>query len=265
VNDAAGDEEASMPAPSVAESLATRDFATFGADQLDEIQRIAARMARRLTSRPSRRWKPQRRGSRVHLRGVLRQLVKTDGDVAELTFRERKLRKTSVVALCDVSGSMDLYSRFLLQFLYALQRSFNRVETFVFSTRLSRITEQLARQTYREALDELARGVHGWSSGTAIGSSIASFVAEWPRLVDRRTIVSVLSDGWDTGDPAILGDAMRDIHRRAGRVIWLNPLLGSPGYQPLTRGMQAALPHIDVFAPLHNLESMGRLVRSLIL
>jgi uncharacterized protein with von Willebrand factor type A (vWA) domain len=174
---------------------------------------------------------------------------------------ERKLRKTKLVALCDVSGSMDLYGRFLLQFLYALQNSFARVESFVFSTRRSRITPHLVRGSYSEALDALARGESGWSGGTKIGESLAAFVGGWPKLVDRRTIVLILSDGWDTGEPTILGDAMRMLQKRAGRVIWLNPLLGSPSYRPLTRGMQAALPHVDVFAPGHNLEALEDLVR----
>jgi hypothetical protein len=160
---------------------------------------------------------------------------------------------------------MDLYSRFLLQFLYALQHAFARVETFAFSTRLVRITEALAREEYRSALDALARSETGWSGGTRIGASIAAFATAWPRLIDRRTVVIVLSDGWDTGEPEVLGDALRQIHRRAGRVVWLNPLLGSPSYKPLTRGMQAALPHVDVFAPAHNLASLAALGRHLAL
>jgi uncharacterized protein with von Willebrand factor type A (vWA) domain len=258
-------EPGSIPAPSTNESLGARDFATFAPDQLDAIERVARRMARRLTSRPSRRWKPERRGERVHLRGLLRQSLRTGGDVAELAWRSRRLRRTSLVALCDVSGSMDLYARFLLQFLFALQRSFARVESFVFATRLTRVTEQLDRASWREALERLSRDVRGWSGGTRIGESLETFAADHARLVDRRTVVLVLSDGWDTGDPAVLGEAMRAIHRRAGRVIWLNPLLAAPGYQPLVRGMQAALPHVDVFAPVHNLESLERLVRHLVL
>jgi uncharacterized protein with von Willebrand factor type A (vWA) domain len=197
------------------------------------------------------------------MRRTVRRALETGGDLSRLAFRERAMRKTKLVVLCDVSGSMDLYARFLLQFLYALQHSFARVETFVFATRLSRITEQLGRRDWREALGDLARDVSDWSGGTRIGESLARFVAEWPRLVDSRTIVIVLSDGWDTGDPEVLGEAMAALHRRAGRVIWLNPLLGSAGYQPLTRGMQAALPHVDVFASAHNLPSLEALVRHL--
>src|SRR5690606_28874069 len=139
--------------------------------------------------------------------------------------------------------------------------AFGRVERFVCGTRLSRVTEQLRAGVYREALECLARDVQDWSGGTRIGECIAAFEAGWPRLVDGRTAVIVLSDGWDTGEPEVLAGALARIRRRARRLIWLNPLLGSPGYQPLTRGMQAALPHVDVFAPAHDLESLARLAR----
>lgn len=259
--------ESPIPAPSTAEARGARNFASFGSEELEDVARVAARLARRLDARPSRRWKPAHRGDgvRLDLRRTVRLSLKTGGDLVDLARRKRKLRRTKLVALCDVSGSMDLYSRFLLQFLYALQHAFARVETFAFSTRLVRITGALARDSYRAALDELARAESGWSGGTKIGASIADFVDRYPRLVDRRTVVIVLSDGWDTGEPEALGEALRAIHRRAGRLVWLNPLLGSPSYQPLTRGMQVALPHVDVFAPAHNLASLEALARHLAL
>jgi hypothetical protein len=262
--DADGAAPAGVPAPSTHEALAARDFSTYGADELDAIARVAARIARRLTARPSRRWKPAPRGTRLNLRRTMRRALGTGGgEAVSLAWRVRKLRRTKLVLLCDVSGSMDLYSRFLLQLAYALQHAFARVESFAFSTSLHRITPQLARGTYRQALDRLAREVPGWSGGTRIGESVAAFAAGWPRLVDRRTVLVILSDGWDTGDPAVLAEALAALRRRAGRVVWLNPLLGTPGYEPLTRGMQAALPHVDVFAPVHNLESLERLVAHL--
>jgi uncharacterized protein with von Willebrand factor type A (vWA) domain len=261
------EDAASVASSSAAESRGTKDFATFGTDELDEVRRLAARLARRLEARPSRRWRAVRRGDgdRLDLRRTFRLSLKTGGDLVELARRERKLRRTKLIALCDVSGSMDLYSRFLLQFLYALQHAFTRIETFAFSTRLVPITEALSRESYRAALDELARRERGWSGGTKIGASIAEFVERYPRLVDRRTVVIVLSDGWDTGEPELLSAALSAIERRAGRIVWLNPLLGSPGYQPLTRGMQAALPHLDVFAPAHNLASLEALTKHLAL
>jgi uncharacterized protein with von Willebrand factor type A (vWA) domain len=158
---------------------------------------------------------------------------------------------------------MDLYSRLLLQFSYALQNSLARVETFVFSTSLERITRQLKDKSYERALDSLS-GTRGWSGGTLIGPSLSAFNSVWSHLVDRRTIVIILSDGWDTGEPEELAAALATLKRRAGRLIWLNPLLGSANYRPLTRGIQAALPHVDVFAPLHNMQSLRALERHLI-
>jgi uncharacterized protein with von Willebrand factor type A (vWA) domain len=159
---------------------------------------------------------------------------------------------------------MDLYSRFLLQFLYALQGTVARVETFVFSTRLRRITGLLQQGEYAEALRGLAAEVHDWSGGTRIGESLAAFNREYPEMVDGRTVVVILSDGWDTGEPALLDEEMRTLRLRSRKLVWLNPLLGSPDYQPLTQGMQAALPHVSVFAPAHNLVSLRALERHLL-
>jgi len=159
---------------------------------------------------------------------------------------------------------MDLYSRFLLQFLYALQGTVARVESFVFSTTLRRVTDLLREPDYALALRGLSAEVHDWSGGTRIGASIAEFNRDYPELVDGRTVTVILSDGWDTGDPSLLGAEMESLQLRSRRVIWLNPLLGSPGYEPLTQGMQAALPHVSVFAPAHNLAALRALERHLL-
>ena len=260
---APGDETVSVPRDSDREATGGRDLSGLASEELKEIERIAAQIARRLAARPSRRWRLARRGPRIHLRATMRQSLKTGGDAPDPPRRERKRRKTRVVAICDVSGSMDIYSRFLLQFLFALQNGFARVETFVFSTALSRITRDLSGESYRAALAHLSAAVQDWSGGTRIGASLATLNANWSRLLDRRTVVVILSDGWDTGDPDHLAAELRAIARRAGRIIWLNPLLGSPSYEPLTRGMQAAMPHVDVFAPAHNLASLRDLARHL--
>ncbi len=258
-------ESIDVPVASAAESSSEKDFSVFAADELEEIARLSRRIARRLAASPSRRWKPVRRGPRVHMRRTLRQSLKTGGEIIELSFKQRKQNKTRLVVICDVSGSMDLYSRLLLQFVYGLQNSFARVETFVFSTALERITGHLKDASYARALARLSANVRGWSGGTLIGPSIAAFNSEWARLADRRTIVIILSDGWDTGEPEELAASLATLKRRAGRLIWLNPLLGSATYQPLTRGMQAALPHIDVFASAHDFASLRALERHLVL
>jgi uncharacterized protein with von Willebrand factor type A (vWA) domain len=256
-----GDEPLGVPGVSDQEAVMTQDFATFAPDQLDEVLKLTLQIARRLARRLSRRRRPAARRGRIDLRRTFRANL-SRGDLLELRFRRRKRRKVRLVLLCDVSGSMDLYSRFLLQFLFALQHAFGRVETFTFSTRLTRVTDHLRTRSYRQMLRRLTE-VRDWSGGTRIGESLAQFNREWPNLVDRRTIVLVLSDGWDTGEPEVLASALLRIKRRAGRMIWLNPLLGNPSYEPLTRGMAAALPLMDVFAAAHNLASLRALAGKL--
>jgi len=254
-----------VPGASETESAAAKDFSAFGKEDLDEVARLARRIAKRLARDPSRRWRPVRRGSRINLRRSLRQSLSTGGEVIALSFKERKPKRTKLVVICDVSGSMDIYSRLLLQFIYGLQNSFAKVESFVFATSLSRITGYLRNKTYENALERLSAKVRGWSGGTRIGESLAAFNTDWLRRIDKRTVVIILSDGWDTGEPEQLAQAMAQLQRRAGRVIWLNPLLGSSSYAPATRGMQAALPHIDVFAPAHDLASLRALEAHLVL
>jgi uncharacterized protein with von Willebrand factor type A (vWA) domain len=254
-------EPVGLPGVSDLEATLGKDFSAFPADRLEDVERLARELARRLATRKSRRLKPSPRRGRVDLRRTMR-LSLTRGEPIELARRARKILKTNLVVLCDVSGSMDLYSRLLLQFLYALQNQLGRMETFVFSTRLTRITDELRARAYGAALAGL-EGVKDWSGGTRIGECLRAFVQDWRRLLDRDTVTIILSDGWDTGDPAVLSEAMRAIHRRSGKVVWLNPLLGSPDYQPLTQGMMAALPHVDAFLPAHNLESLRALPRHL--
>ena len=257
----AGDKPVGVPAASELEAMAARDFATFSPDQLDEVYRVTLRIARRLARRISRRRRPSTRRGRIDLRRTLRANL-TRGELIDLRYRRRKRKKVRLVLLCDVSGSMDLYSRLLMQFLFALQSAFSRVETFTFSVRLTRVTEYLKARSYREVLRRLT-AVKDWSGGTKIGESLAEFNRGWPSLVDRRTIVMILSDGWDTGDPELLAAELLRIKRHAGRVIWLNPLLGNPSYEPLTRGMAAALPLVHRFAAAHNLAALRDLAGSL--
>src|SRR5687767_11693118 len=234
-SDTPDDETVPLAAPSTRDATGSKDFQYYDDQDVGDLEDAAARIVRRLRSRPGRRWRIARRGPRLDARRIVRLALSTGGDPIRLARRERKRRRTKLVVVCDVSGSMDLYSRFLLQVLYALQHAFARVETFVFSTRLVRISDALSNDSYRAALDALVRveGSGGWSGGTKIGESLEALRVGWPRLFDRRTAVIILSDGWETGDPDVLASALRDLHRRAGRIIWLNPLLGSPAYQPL--------------------------------
>ena len=263
--ESAGDQEEPLEVPGVSDRdvLMDQDFSTFPAEDLDEVARLTVLIARRLARRVSRRRRPTRRAGVMDFRRTMRaNMMKSE--IIELRRRERRRRKVRLVLLCDVSGSMDLYSRFLLQFLYALQNVFGRVETFTFATRLTRVTELLKGPSYRQALRRLT-DVRDFSGGTRIGESLQEFNRSWRHLVDRHTIVLVLSDGWDTGEPDVLASEMLTLKRLAGRVVWLNPLLGNPSYEPLTRGMAAALPLVDHFAAAHNLASLRDLASHLTL
>jgi len=259
-------EELPVPGASAEERLIVKDFGEVNADEVEEIRRLVARIARRLALRVSRRKRQARRSRYVDLRRTFRASLRFGGDPIELVRRRRRIRKTRLVLLCDVSGSMDLYSRFFLQFLYGFHRGFQRVESFAFSTQLTRLTPALRGVNFSRALREAARLAPQWSGGTRIGESLEAFNRMFIRaFVDRRTIVIIVSDGWDTGDVAILDRALAAIKARAARLVWLNPLLGSPDYRPLTLGMATALPHIDRFAPVHNVASLRALERHLIL
>ncbi len=258
------EDERAVPAYSPAEIRTRKDFAAFSADDLEAISELILLIARRIATRLSRRMRPARRGSLVDLRRTMRRSLQYGGDPAPLVWRRRKIRKAKLVLLCDVSGSMDVYSRFLVQFIYALQGTLGRVESFLFSTQLTRVTDALAQRDIKQALQEASRRVPDWSGGTKIGACLHTFNEEYGRrLVDPRTIVIICSDGWDTGDIDLLTSAMRTLRARAGRLIWLNPLLGSPGYEPVTQGMSAALPFVDVFASAHNVRSLRELERHL--
>jgi hypothetical protein len=250
-----------VPGVSDKEVLMDQDFSAFPVEDLDEIARLTVLIARRLARRMSRRRRPTRRAGVLDLRRTIRANM-MKGEIIELRRRERRRRKVRLVLLCDVSGSMDLYSRFLLLFLYALRNVFGRVETFTFATRLTRVTEYLKGPSYKLALKRLTE-VRDFSGGTRIGEALREFNLKWRHLVDRHTIVLILSDGWDTGEPEVLATEMLALKRIAGRLLWLNPLLGNPSYEPLTRGMAAALPLVDRFAAAHNLASLRDLASHL--
>jgi uncharacterized protein with von Willebrand factor type A (vWA) domain len=252
-------EEASTRGLSLAEALREVDFSRLPPDAEPEVLAAARRIARRLATHVGRRYRIGRKGERPALRAILRQSLATGGELAALRFMRRRRRRVRLLVICDVSGSMELYSRFLLQVVYGLQRYLSGVESFAFSTQLHRIGREIRQGRFAEAIRRAAAGGR-WGGGTRIGESL---LALRQYRLPAEPVALILSDGWDAGDPDLLREAMADLKRRCRRVIWLNPLLGSPDYQPLTRGMQAALPYIDIFAPCHNLHSLEELPRYL--
>ncbi|HXG52213.1 MAG TPA: VWA domain-containing protein [candidate division Zixibacteria bacterium] len=257
-------EEISVPAYSPQESLNQKDFSEMGIEESRAIARAILLIATKIATQISRRKKRARRGATVDPRWTLRRSMKYGGEVVELVNRKRRVKKTRVVLLCDVSGSMDCYSRFLIQFMYGLQNELWGVETFVFSTSLSRITHLIRTKDIGNALEKISGSVLGWSGGTNIGRSLHTFNRHFaPSMMTHRTVTVIISDGWDRGDVGLLEAEMRALKRRCRTVIWLNPLLASENYEPLCKGMQAALPYIDFFLSAHNVDSLVRLGRTL--
>jgi uncharacterized protein with von Willebrand factor type A (vWA) domain len=230
--------------------------------ETDQVKRLLQQAPWRIAERRTRRLRPSR-GGQVDLRRTARQSIRSSGELIDLLHRQPRLRRRPIVLLCDVSGSMERYSRLLLIFAHAIARR-EDVETFVFSTRLTRITRILRRRNIDHALHEVGRHVHDFSGGTRIGQAVADFNRRWARRVlGHGAVVIVVSDGWDRGDPTMLATELERLRRMSHRLIWLNPLLGSEGYEPVTRGMAAALPHTDDFLAAHNLEALDELGRLL--
>lgn len=246
------------------ERLKKADFSEVPQGDLAELEQIALQLLKKMSMRLSRRLKIMRARGQVDLRRTIRRNISRGGDPISLSFKGKKLQQDRLVVLVDISGSMNAYSLFLVRFAYALQKHFKRVDTFLFSTQLSEITGAFRGRQSRSAFESLGEKAAGWSGGTKIGESLREFnQLHARRLLTRDTLFIILSDGWDTGEPEVLAAELAAIRRRVRKLIWLNPLLGMEEYQPVTRGMNAALPHIDVFAPGHNLESLLALERHL--
>ncbi len=242
---------------SAIEVLRKKDFESFSWDEVQEAKRLMAEMHWHLGMRPTRRKKPSRSGSYPDMRRMVRRNLKHGGELIELTWRKIKRKPRPLVIICDISGSMSLYSRLLLHFIHTISNGLVNVEAFVFGTRLTRITRQLKRRDVDEAVRDVAKTVEDWSGGTRIGDALHFFNHKWAkRVLGRGAVVLVISDGWDRGDAGVLQVEMDRLQHSCHRLIWLNPLLGSPDYRPLTVGMKTALPFVDNFLPAHNLDSL---------
>ncbi len=246
------------------EALRHKDFADLTPQEFAAIKRMMADVVWELGRRRTRRYVAGRAGL-LDIRRSMRQNLRYGSELLKWSYRTPKIKLRPLVVIADISGSMQSYIRPLLHFLYGLRHGLQqRVEVFVFATRLSYITRQLRHKDIDEALYEVTSVVHDWSGGTRIGDAVKSFNYQWARRVLRGgPVVLLISDGWDRGDPGLLRHEMARLHRLCHRLIWLNPLLGSEQYQPLTRGMQAAISHIDDFLPVHNLASLEDLAQHL--
>lgn len=241
--------------------LRRKPFEELSAADLVAMERLLSRLALRLATRPSRRRVPTRGRGEPDLRRSFRKAVGHGGEFLSLARRTRPIEEPRLVVLCDTSGSMEPYTRFLLAFVLALRRVARRSEIFAFNTALVRLTPWLRPGRVDLALERFATRVPDWSGGTRIGECLAEFVDLYlDELVNGQTIVIILSDGLDRGDVTPLQGAMRAIRGKARRVVWLNPLAGDRRYEPTARAMAAALPWVDRLLPAHNLESLERLL-----
>ena len=246
------------------ERLSHKDFSLVPADEVDELMRLIKAVSRRLAAQVNRRYQTANKIAVPDLRRTLRLNMRRGGELLHIQFRQPNQNRTRLVVLCDMSQSMNLYVTFLLQFLYAFQQVYRRVETFAFGTSLQYISPLLKQTGFTQAMHTLKAQSDSWSGGTRIGESLHSFVKEQAsRVLNKQTIVIILSDGWDTGDPEQLRQSMERIKTLSKKIIWLNPLAGFAAYRPDTTGMQAAMPYVDVLAPVHNLDSLRRLGRFL--
>ena len=259
--ESAADGQARREGASRSENLSSTDFRHITSpDDMAQAQALAERLARVMRARLVRRDQIRRRGRRLDLRRTIHRNVSHGGTPVELAWRRRKIKPLRLVVLLDASGSMNLYTAFFVRFLHGLVDAFREAEAFVFHTRLAHVSPSLRDRDATRAVDKLSLMAQGIGGGTRIGESLATF-NRWHarRVINSRTAMVIVSDGYDTGEPEQLAEEMRRLRRRCRKIVWLNPLIGWRDYTPQARGMQAALPYVDLFAPAHNLESLAAL------
>ena len=262
--DAEAGEGEETPGWTAGESLHTKDFASMTPQELAELRKLMKDLAARRPLRRSRRLRRHHRGDILDMRRLVRASLATGGDPLDRTFRKKMLVPRRLVVICDVSGSMEAYARALLLFVHAAVGTGKGVEAFVFGTRLTRLTQELKTKDAEEAFDAASARVVDWSGGTRIGASLKAYNDGWGRrALTRGAVVIVVSDGWERENAALVGSEMARLQRQAYATVWVNPLKGSPEYQPLAGGMRAALPYIDRFLPGHNLAALEELAEVL--
>ena len=251
-------------AASSRELLRTVDFAAMTAEESRDAQAMLEAVRPRLPMRRARRYRLERTGIRPATRSMLRGALASGGEALRWRWLRRTERPRPIVLVCDISGSMERYSRFMLRFAHALRRSGARVEVFVFATRLTRITRQLGARSPNAALQRVAEKVADWSGGTRIGESLRQLNQRWVRrAVPSGAVVLLVSDGWERGDPALLAREMAVLQRSCHRLIWLDPLASRPEFRPDTVGLRAALPYVDAFIPCATVASLEQMAERL--
>ena len=252
-----------VPTYSLQSTLRYKDFAQMTGEELDAAKAVVAQLPRSLGLRRTRRYQPGK-GVMLDARRAFRRNIRYAGEPIEQPTRARRLKPRPLVMICDISGSMERYTRVLLHFLHTLANGIYQVESFVYSTALTHITYPIRHKSVDLALRDVGHRVRDWGGGTKTVEALKTFNYQWSRRVlGRGAVVLLITDGWDRGDPDTLRAEMARLQRSCYRLIWLNPLLGAPEYEPLTRGAQAMLPYVDDFLPVRNLANLEMIVREL--
>ena len=246
------------------EYLMKKDLGLMSPEELEQSRRLIAEFIMIIANIQNRRRKKNHKGHELFFREMFRRNASHGSDGMEILFRKKRIKKTRLMLLCDVSGSMEQYSRFLIHIIYAMHQELNQLEVAVFSTHITMITDCLNTDNIDDSLDKVTKTSHDWAGGTDIGQCLHEFNHHLSReMSSSRSIIVILSDGWDRGNATVMAEEMKQLHNHAHRILWLNPLLGHNKYQPLCQGMQTALPYIDYFMPAHNLESFAGLIKQL--
>jgi len=239
------------------------DLLTYDERDLRAVFKLVKKLLIKIANRRSRRYQKSHRIAQLDLKSTIRHNLVRSSEIIKLKYKRKKKDQINVVLLCDVSKSMELYSRFFIQFMYAFQQQFPKVSTYVFSTTLHPVSKELTERSLKTSMKKMIAKVNQWGGGTQIGASLATFNEAYAhKQVNSKTLVIILSDGWDSGEPALVERNMRLLHRKALKVLWLNPLAGNPNWKPEVRAMAAALPYIDYLIPFHNIESLQAVVKN---
>ena len=258
------EEQKNVASYSNLEVLTRKKFEDLSLDEMRLIMALLRKIARQLAHQKSRLKQRSTKNKLLDLKRTFSTNMRLGGEIIKLQFSEPKEKKLKLVLLCDVSKSMNLYSRFFIHLIYAFQNAYDRIETFVFSTAIHRVTDLLENNELDKAFEIISERVPQWSGGTTIGSCLQTFVDSYSyKLLTKKTVIFILSDGWDTGDAHLLKQSMQEIHKRSKKVIWLNPLAGNPNFSPDVTGLQTARPYIDVMQSAHNLESLKQAMKHL--
>lgn len=262
-DDAAETKTAAIYSP--IEDLYRKDFSDLDESELLEAIKVIEKIVWEIGQKRSRRRiRAFKHNSYMDFRRTIRNKVASGGEILKFRWHKKKLKSRPLVVICDISGSMNSYSKIFLSLIYGLAQNTKRIESFVFGTRLTRITHALFQQDLDDLFKELSNLIFDWSTGTRIGESIRDFNFNWSRrILGRGAVVVIISDGWDRGDLDLLGVEIRRLARSADRLIWVNPLAGSAHYKPLVGGIKTILPHVDDFLPLNNLDSLERIANKL--